>query len=94
MIASQNNLRGTLESGDAVSLIEKLANLSLIEELIAAVKAKLPNGSTSGLLSAKDSLSQIPAPVWEGQQLEVAMATAQKAVKDKLWITQNLKDII
>ena len=63
MIASQNGLRGALESGDAVPLIEKLANISLIDELIDKVQNQLPSGNTKALVESLAGLEELVEPV-------------------------------
>ncbi len=63
MIASQNGLRGALESGDAVPLIEKLANISLIDELIDKVQNQLPSGNTKALVESLAGLEELAEPV-------------------------------
>lgn len=45
MIAGQNQLKESLD-GSAVSLIEKLSNMGLIDELVNKVQTHLPNGNT------------------------------------------------
>ena len=51
MMASQSDLKGALADGPAaaVSLIEKLANFGLIDELVTLVQDKLPTGNTKAL---------------------------------------------
>src|SRR6185369_1219887 len=48
MLASQNALRGALEGGpgEAVALIEKLADFDLIDRVVAAIVEDLPTGNT------------------------------------------------
>lgn len=51
MFASQNSMRGALESGPAatIALIEQLAELGQVDSLIQLVGEKLPAGSTAGV---------------------------------------------
>lgn len=74
MIASQGRLRGALESGDAVALIEKLANISLIDELVKKVQDQLPNGNTKAVEAALVSLSESTAPVLDVAALEAELS--------------------
>lgn len=73
MIASQNGLRGALETGDAVPLIEKLANINLIDELIAKVQDQLPSGNTKALVEALATLEELQAPVLDLSDLAPAV---------------------
>ena len=52
MIANQKDIQGSLEGGEAGALIEALADLSVIENLIDSVQVKLPYGNTK-LLDSK-----------------------------------------
>lgn len=58
MFADQNAVRGVLSegAGAANSLVEKLAELSLIEELIDKVQSQLPSGNTKVLEGQIESL--------------------------------------
>lgn len=70
MIASQNGLRGALESGEAVPLIEKLANIDLIDNLIGKVQEQLPSGSTSSLVAAIAEIDRLEEPKLDTGDLE------------------------
>ena len=88
MIASQNGLRGALESKDAVSLIENLSNLGLLDTLIQEIQTKLPSGNTKAIV---DSLADFVglAPPEDNtlaftQRKEAALqalATAEQAIQ-------------
>ena len=64
MIASQGKLRGALESKEAVSLIEKLANISLLDELVTKIQQQLPSGNTKILENrlAEIVIEEVVAP--------------------------------
>lgn len=62
MIASQGKLRGALESREAVPLIEKLASIDLIENLITKMQAQLPCGPTKQLTENLEGLLQETKP--------------------------------
>ena len=62
MIASQGKLRGALESKEAVPLIEKLANINLIDQLIVKIQEQLPSGNTKTLLNVLDAVSSVAKP--------------------------------
>ena len=51
MFANQNSMRGALESGPAatIALIEQLAELGQVDDLIQLVGEKLPSGATTGV---------------------------------------------
>lgn len=61
MLANQSSLQDGLDSS-AMPLIEKLANMRLIDELIDKVQQKLPSGSTKGLESQIHAMSEILKP--------------------------------
>jgi DNA repair exonuclease SbcCD ATPase subunit len=63
MVANQSGLKGALEGGGAVALIEKLANIDLIDRLIAKVQQELPCGSTKQLQTVLDEIGDLVAPV-------------------------------
>ena len=62
MIASQGKLRGALESKEAIPLIEKLASINLIDELITKVQEQLPSGSTKQLAENLAKLNEEVKP--------------------------------
>ncbi len=81
MFAPQGNLRGTLENGpaDAVQMLESLADLSVFDNLIEAMQAKLLLGSTSvfeqRLADADRALAELPvveAPDAIGHELAIS----------------------
>lgn len=80
MVASQGKLRGALESNDAVALIEKLANISLIDELITKIQDQLPSGNTKVLVEAVAQLAELPAPTLDLSDLAPALAFHEAAV--------------
>jgi DNA repair exonuclease SbcCD ATPase subunit len=80
MIASQNGLRGALESGEAVPLIERLANIDLIDSLINKIQAQLPCGNTANVVAAIDDLSKLEKPVLDVSDLEPVLEFANSAL--------------
>lgn len=46
MFAGQNEIRGVLQGGDAGNLVEKLAGLDVIDDIIAKIGEQLPSGNT------------------------------------------------
>lgn len=81
MVASQGGLRGALESGDAVPLIEKLSNLSLIDELIGKINEQLPSGNTKSLVEAISSLEDLVHPVLDTSDLLPAISFTENVVE-------------
>lgn len=67
LIADQNSVRGVLAEGGtaAGSLVEKLADLSIIEQLVDKIQSNLPSGNTKVLdaqiLAMQSSLGDLPA---------------------------------
>lgn len=81
MVASQGGLRGALESGEAVPLIEKLANIDLIDQLIAKMQAQLPCGNTKQIVEALEIASQAVKPVLNTEDLEPMVRFAKASVE-------------
>lgn len=69
MLANQSSLQNGLDSS-AMPLIEKLANMSLIDELIGKVQTQLPSGSTKGVEAQLATVSESEMPVLEISELE------------------------
>jgi DNA repair exonuclease SbcCD ATPase subunit len=82
MIAPQNGLRGALESNDAVALIEKLANLDLIDMLVKEIQTRLPCGNTSLLETSLGNYAGLSAPVLDAADVDATVVLAQGAVDD------------
>lgn len=62
MLANQSSLQDGLDSS-AMPLIERLANMRLIDELIDRIQQKLPAGSTKGLEAQIHAISEAEKPV-------------------------------
>lgn len=95
MFASQNAMRGALEDGPAatVALIEQLAELGQVDELVQLVTTKLPSGATTSiegrianLQADLADLESKPQADIEAQRETVAVAMncaqAGRAVRD------------
>lgn len=80
-VASQNELRGALEGKAAVPLIEKLANISMIDTLISKVQERLPSGSTKALEAALEACSGLQEPVTDFSELQLAIASSEMQLK-------------
>jgi len=70
IIASQNKLRGALENNEAVPLIEKLANINLIDELIGKIQDQLPSGNTSQIVNSISALDDVAEPRLDMDELQ------------------------
>ncbi len=87
MFASQKDVRGILDEGPtaAAGLVEKLANLGVIETLIEKITATLPSGNTRTiqvqLTNAREQLNQLAEP-GEFDDTEFIAQTEQKL----LWL--------
>lgn len=69
LLANQSSLQNGLDSS-AMPLIEKLANMSLIDDLIGKVQTRLPSGSTKGVEAQLATVSATEKPVLETSELE------------------------
>ena len=79
MIAGQGQLKESLD-GSAVSLIEKLSNMGLIDQLVDRVQTQLPSGNTKIFETQLLSLPVVDAPVADHSTLE-AVVNAADAVE-------------
>ena len=91
MIASQNGLRGALESGEAVPLIEKLANIDLIDNLVTKIQAQLPCGNTANIVSSVEELDKRQKPVLDLSDLEPSVSFHRGVVDLKVRDLEALK---
>ncbi len=80
MLANQSSLQNGLDSS-AMPLIEKLANMSLIDDLIGKVQTKLPSGSTKGVEAQLATVSAAEEPVLETSELDFKISELQLAVQ-------------
>lgn len=76
MVAGQNGLRGALEGNEAIPLIEKLANIDLIDTLISKIQEQLPCGNTKQLAENLEELKCIVAPVANYTEINAAIKDA------------------
>jgi DNA repair exonuclease SbcCD ATPase subunit len=79
MIAGQGQLKESLD-GSAVSLIERLSNMGLIDELVDRVQTRLPSGNTKIFESQLEALPIVDVPVGDFGALE-SVVTAAKQVE-------------
>ena len=78
VVANQTSLRGVVSEGaEAVKLIEQLANLDLVEELIQKIDAQLPCGNTKSLTAQAEKLAAIEQPVQEDFSEQITTAKRQ-----------------
>jgi len=77
MVAGQNGLRGALEGNEAVPLIEKLANIDLIDTLISKIQDQLPCGSPKQLAANLEELKGILPPVADYTNINEAISLAE-----------------
>lgn len=75
MLTNQSALQAGLDSS-SMSLIEKLANMSLVDELVGKIQEQLPTGSTKLLESQLASTEEAQAPQAPGSELEDAASNA------------------
>jgi AAA domain len=78
MIAGQGQLKESLD-GSAVSLIENLSNMGLIDELVEKVQTKLPSGNTKLFETQLLNLLVVDAPVSDFDNLYSTLKDADVA---------------
>ena len=66
MVASQDDLRASLDSKSTVQMIEKLADISIIDDIVQQIKETLPNGDTALLIEQLRGLENLVEPSKEG----------------------------
>ena len=96
MLASQSSLQDGLDSS-AMPLIEKLANMSLIDELITKVHSQLPAGSTKGVEAQIQAVSDVEEPVLDVAELEQKVQHTELeigAAKMKLEAASHKKSLL
>lgn len=76
LIASQTSLQSGLDSS-AISLIEKLSNMGVIDEYITRIQETLPSGNTKGLEAQLEKYADLAKPEADFSALEVANETAR-----------------
>jgi exonuclease SbcC len=81
MVASQGGLRGALETGEAVPLIEKLANIDLLDMLISKIQDQLPSGNTKQITDTLTPLYDLKKPVLDTEDLEPTVAFTKAALQ-------------
>ena len=77
MIASQKGLSGALEGNAAIPLIEKLANIDMIDGLITKVQEQLPCGSTKPFIATIEGLEEVPVPTVDFKAIEPEVERAK-----------------
>lgn len=80
MLANQGTLKDSLNSS-AMPLIERLANMQLIDELVSAVQEKLPSGNTKALEAQLASYVSTDKPELDTSTLETELHLTQTNVE-------------
>jgi DNA repair exonuclease SbcCD ATPase subunit len=92
ILTRQKALQDGLDSS-AMSLIEKLANMQLIEELIGKIQNQKPSGNTKTLEAQLQELAGRQLPVLDLVPLQVELAQAQAAVSVQTAYVANLEKV-
>jgi DNA repair exonuclease SbcCD ATPase subunit len=94
-IANQSSLKAAVEGGvQALTLIESLSGMGLIDDLIGLVQEKLPSGNTSSLAAQVQQLKSLEAPVADFDALEDAVNGARLELGAKQSAVNVLQDEI
>lgn len=93
MFADQNSIRGVLDKGGTAAngLVETLAQLGLIEELVDKVQAQLPAGNTKAVDAQIETLKAATVTIPEmSSDSEILAAEAEiSAVLEKIVLTER-----
>ena len=93
MFADQNSIRGVLDKGGTAAngLVETLAQLGLIEELVDKVQAQLPAGNTKAVDAQIETLKAATVTIPEmPSDSEILAAEAEiSAVSEKIVLTER-----
>lgn len=88
MLANQGALKDNLDSS-AMPLIERLANMQLIDELVGKIQEHLPSGNTKGIESQLLSYVETAEPTLDTAGLEQQIGFVERQVVD---LTDALSD--
>lgn len=72
LFAGQNEIRGVLDGGDAGNLVEKLAGLQIIDDMIAKIGDQLPSGNTKQVeaqLAMFEAADHVPPTVPDNSEI-------------------------
>lgn len=99
IMADQNAVRGVLSkgAGDSSSLVEKLADLGVIETLIDKVQDQLPSGNTKSLegeIAALQTLADQPLPAKPVDLVTPALAVEVESWESKLEALQTRQGLL
>jgi len=89
LLSNQSSLSDSLDKS-AIALIEKLSNMSLIDDVIVKVQEKLPCGNTKAI-EASLSEDDAPAPIADFSMEEAAVLQAQSRAIDAKTLCQSLE---
>jgi hypothetical protein len=92
MIANQSSLQDGLD-GSAISLIEKLSNMGVIDEYVLKIQETLPSGSTKALEAQIAGFADLKKPVANFTAAELALSEATKAEEDGAKVVESLQGV-
>lgn len=84
MITNQNGLKDSLDKG-SMSLIEKLSNMQVIDEIINKIQEKLPSGNTKALEAQLAQYNNMVEPILDVAEAEselIKLTAAQAVLVD------------
>lgn len=90
MIANQSSLQDGLD-GSAISLIEKLSNMGVIDEYVLKIQETLPSGSTKALEAQIAGFADLKKPEADFTAAELALSEATKAEEDGAKVVESLQ---
>lgn len=95
MFADQNSIRGVLEQGGTAAngLVEKLARLGLIEDLVDRIQAQLPSGNTKAVDAQIETLkaATVTIPEEPSDSAVVAAKAEISAILEKIDLIESLR---
>lgn len=81
MIANQSSLQDGLD-GSAISLIEKLSNMGVIDEYVLKIQESLPSGNTKALEQQIAGFADLKKPAADFYAAEFALKSAESAEQE------------
>ena len=91
MFAPQGELRGSLTGNGSVSLIEKLADVEVLDRLIDKIQTNLPSGNTRLLEAQIGELVGVQKPVLDIDEAMCRVGVEEDKLESAEWVVTDLQ---